>query len=230
MPITVLICDDHAVMREGLRLLLNGANDIEVIGEAANGRRAVGEAKRLLPKVVLLDLAMPQLNGLEALRQIAREVPDAKVVILSAYSDEQYVRQAVKAGAVGYLMKETAGADLLQAIRQAARGRAFFSPKLARGRLGNFQNRDASASAGATKLTIRQSEVLQLIAEGYTNKSIAGLLFLSKKTVEKHRQMLMDKLDIHDTASLTRYAIDHGIVKGRVRWSSTAGSARSQAV
>ena len=130
--ITVLLCDDHTVVRAGLRLLLEAAEDIEVVGEVENGRRVVSEAKRLLPDVVLLDLSMPLLNGMEAARQMAKEVPSAKVLILSAFSDDQYVQHAVEAGVAGYLMKETAGNDLLQAVREVAKGNAYFSPPVAR--------------------------------------------------------------------------------------------------
>jgi DNA-binding NarL/FixJ family response regulator len=220
--ITVLVCDDHAVMREGLKLLLNGAKGIQVVGEAADGRRAVEEAKRLLPDVVILDLSMPLLNGLEAARQIAMEVPTAKVVMLSAYSDDPYVRKAVEVGAAGYLMKETAGEDLLQAIREVYKGNAFFSPQLGKNMLAQAHERKSeTAAARAKRLTSRQTEILQLIAEGHTNKSMAALLFVSIKTVEKHRQMLMDKLNIHETASLTRYAADNGIIRCSVQITST---------
>jgi len=214
--ITVLLCDDHTVVREGLRLLLQLENDIEVVGEAANGHRALGEAKRLLPDVVLLDIAMPLLNGLEAARQLAKEVPSARVLILSAYSDDAYIAHAIEAGAAGYLTKETVGNDLLRAIRELAKGNAFFSPPVAKRLLKqcrrNFLDGGA-VSATTPVLTSRQTEVLQLIAEGYAGKEIAGLLSISIKTVEKHRQDLMDTLGIHNVASLTRYALANGLVE-----------------
>jgi DNA-binding NarL/FixJ family response regulator len=214
--ITVLLCDDHTMVRSGLRLLLEAGEDIEVVGEVENGRQVVPETKRLLPDVVLLDLSMPVLNGVEAARQIAKEAPSAKVLILSAYSDEQHVQHAVEAGVVGYLMKETAGNDLLQAVRDVARGNAFFSPPVARRLLK--RSREMFLNGGpvrtkATTLTSRQTEILQLIAEGYANKQIGGLLSLSIKTVEKHRQELMNKLNIHNIATLTRYAVSMGIVE-----------------
>jgi len=212
--ITVLLSDDHTVVREGLRLLLETEPDIQVVGEAANGRRAVGETKRLKPDVILMDLAMPLLNGLEAARQIAKEVPAAKVLILSAYSDDQYLEHAIKAGAAGYLMKETVGEDLLRGIREVAKGNAFFSPPIARRLSKQRQNPDLrSKSTAAPGLTRRQAEVLQLVAEGYSTRKIAGLLSLSIKTVEKHRQAVMDKLDIHELATLTRYAVSSGVVQ-----------------
>jgi DNA-binding NarL/FixJ family response regulator len=214
--ITVLLSDDHTVVREGLRLLLEKESDIEVVGEAANGRQSVKEAKRLKPNVVLQDLAMPLLNGLEAARQIAKEVPSTRVLILSAYNDDAYIEHAIKAGAAGYLMKETVGDDLLRAIREIAKGNAFFSPPVARRLLKQWQEKfpDGSAvSTTAAKLTSRQTEILQLIAEGYATKQIADLLFLSVKTVEKHRQDLMNTLNIHNIASLTRYAVSSGVVE-----------------
>ena len=214
--ITVLLCDDHTVVRAGLRLLLETADDIEVVGEVENGRRVVPETKRLLPDVVLLDLSMPLLNGMEAARQIAREVPAAKVLILSAFSDDQYVQHAVEAGVAGYLMKETAGNDLLQAVREVARGNAYFSPPVARRLLKRSQEMFLNGGpirTKATTLTSRQTEILQLIAEGHANKQISAVLTISIKTVEKHRQELMNKLDIHNIASLTRYAVSVGVVE-----------------
>ena len=214
--ITVLLCDDHTVLREGLRLLLQTEADIQVVGEAANGQESVREAKRLRPDVVVQDLAMPLLNGLGAARQIADEVPSAKVLILSAYSDDQYIEHAIEAGAAGYLMKETAGDDLLRAIREIAKGNAFFSPPVARRLLKQWQEKLLNGSpvrTMATTLTSRQMEILQLIAEGYATKQIAGLLTLSIKTVEKHRQDLMDTLNIHNIAALTRYAVSIGVVE-----------------
>lgn len=214
--ITVLLCDDHTVVRKGLRLLLDAEADIQVVGEAANGQQSVRETKRLKPDVVLQDLAMPLLNGLEATRQIVKEVPSAKVLILSAYSDDGYIEHAVEAGAAGYLMKETAGDDLLRAIREVASGNAFFSPPVAKRLLKQWQDRFPNGSptkTKTTKLTSRQTEILQLIAEGYATKQIASLLSLSIKTVEKHRQDLMNTLNIHNIASLTRYAVSSGVVE-----------------
>jgi len=213
--ITVLLADDHTVVRQGLRALLEAENDMTVVGEAENGRQAVQMAKRLQPEVVVMDIAMPSLNGLEATRQISRESPKSKVLILSSYSDDEYVQQLTDAGASGYLVKQTAAQDLVGAIREAKKGNAFFSPAISKRLLEHFR-----ATIGrppgekkAPKLTPRELEVLQLIAEGYANKQIAGELFISIKTVEKHRQQLMHKLDIHDVAGLTRYAIAKGIIE-----------------
>ena len=215
MKITVLLADDHTVVRQGLRALLEAENDMTVVGEAENGRQAVQMAKRLQPEVVVMDIAMPSLNGLEATRQISRESPKSKVLILSSYSDDEYVQQLTDAGASGYLVKQTAAQDLVGAIREAKKGNAFFSPAISKRLLEHFR-----ATIGrppgekkAPKLTPRELEVLQLIAEGYANKQIAGELFISIKTVEKHRQQLMHKLDIHDVAGLTRYAIAKGIIE-----------------
>lgn len=211
--ITVLLCDDHAMVRTGLRLLLKTAPDIEVIGEAGNGHQSVRETRRLLPDVVLMDLSMPLLNGVEAARQIVKEFPLAKVLILSAYHDDQYVQHAVKAGAVGYLVKETAGNDLLRAIHEIAAGNAFFSPSIAKRLLKQPQEDFLNnLIKKVVKLSSRQMEILQLIAEGYSTKQMGGLLCLSAKTVEKHRQGLMTRLDIHNVANLTRYAVSNGVV------------------
>lgn len=213
--IRLLLVDDHAVVRAGLRALLETAGDIQVIGEAENGQQAVLEARRLQPDVVLLDLAMPLLNGVEAARRIAHEVPTARVLILSSYSDGQHVRQAVEAGAVGYLMKQAGGDDLLEAVRAACDEGSFFSPPVLRhllkqgekGRTGGPHDTTRTA-----KLSSRQAEVLQLIAESYGTKQIASLLSLSEKTVEKHRQSLMDKLNLRKIAALTRYAVSSGVI------------------
>jgi len=214
--ITVLLSDDHTIVREGLRLLLEKEIDMHVVGEAADGYQSVKEAKRLRPDVVIQDLAMPRLNGLEAARQIAKEAPSAKVLILSAYTDDSYIEHAIEAGAAGYLMKETVGDDLLRAIREVASGNAFFSPPVAKRMLKQWQGKSPNgdmAKTKATMLTSRQTEVLQLIAEGHATKQIAGMLTLSIKTVEKHRQDLMNILNIHNIASLTRYAVSSGVVE-----------------
>jgi len=213
--ITVLVSDDHAVIRQGLRLLLEAAEDIAVVGEAENGHDAVRKAISLRPEVVLLDLAMPLLNGVEAARQIAVEVPLAKVLILSAYTHHHYVQDAIDAGVAGYLMKEAAANELLDAVREIADGNAFFSPPVAKHFLNNWPGRKGNGGPAGKKtaaLTHREAEVLQLIAESYSTKQIGVVLELSVKTVEKHRQTLMDKLNLHKIPQLTRYAISEGIV------------------
>lgn len=213
IPITVLVSDDHPIVRRGLRVLLGTTEDIQVIGEAENGHQSVAETQRLRPNVVILDLAMPLLNGVEATRQIMRAVPSARVLILSSYSDREHVRKAIEAGAAGYVMKEAAAKELIWAVREVHAGSAFFSPLISTGLLAHWRQRDArTAGTNAVTLTMRQMEILQLIAEGYANKQMAALLLLSPKTVEKHRQTLMDRLDIHGPADLTRYAVSTGAV------------------
>jgi DNA-binding NarL/FixJ family response regulator len=213
--IAVLLVDDHAVVRQGLRALLEAEGDIAVVGEAKNGREAVVLTKKNLPDVVLMDLAMPGLNGLEATRQIVRNFPPAKVLVLTSYGDDDYVSQLLEAGACGYLVKQTAAADLLKAIRDVHDGSTFFSPSVAK-RLRQQDHESFIAgqpSAKTGKLTSREAEVLQLVAEGFANKQIAAELSISIKTVEKHRQQAMNKLNIHDIAGLTRYAISKGWVE-----------------
>lgn len=213
--ITVLLVDDHTVVRQGLRALLNTEEDMEVVGEAENGRQAVMLAKKVSPDVVVMDVAMPLMNGLEATRQILRNNPPPKVLVLTSYGDDECVAQLMQAGASGYLIKQTAANDLLKAIREVQRGNAFFSPNIAK-RLRDqcrvaFTTGQSARKSG--ELTSRESEVLQLIAEGFSNKQIAAELAISIKTVEKHRQQVMNKLNIHDIAGLTRYAISKGMVE-----------------
>ncbi len=216
--IAVLLVDDHTVVRQGLRALLSSEEDIEVVGEAENGRQAVVLARKTPPDVVVMDVAMPLLNGLEATKQILKLVPTAKVLVLTSYGDDECVQQLMQAGAVGYLIKQTAANDLLKAIREVHRGNAYFSPTIAK-RLRD-QCREAFTSGQSSRrpgeLTSREAEVLQLIAEGFSNKQIAAELCISIKTVEKHRQQVMNKLNIHDVAGLTRYAISKGMVERNV--------------
>jgi DNA-binding NarL/FixJ family response regulator len=213
--ITVLLADDHMVVRQGIKALIQAENDIEVVGEAETGRQAVELVEKLKPEVVVMDIAMPFLNGLEATRQILKKGANVKILVLSSYSDDDYVRELMEAGASGYLIKQTAANELLKAIREAHRGNAYFSPIIAK-RLRD-QCREGYGRGETTKkvgasLTSRELEVLQLIAEGHANKQIAAELCISIKTVEKHRQQAMDKLNIHDIAGLTRYAINKGII------------------
>ena len=218
--ISILLAEDHAIVRQGLSTLLKAAGDFAIVGEAQNGREAVDLTARLRPDVILMDIAMPVLNGLEATRQILTANPAAKVIILSAHSDDEYVERMVAAGAAGFLEKQTSAEILAQAIREVAKGKSFFSPtiakRLAAGK-GRALGRDGLPKPGSALLTSREAEVLQLIAEGSANKHVADALGISIKTVEKHRQRVMDKLNIHETAGLTRYAIAHGICESSVQ-------------
>ena len=224
--IKVLLADDHTLVRQGLHTLLAIEPDILVIAEADTGRKAVQLAKAQLPDVVIMDIAMPLMNGLEATRQIVRDVPKARVLLLSSYNDEEYVHQLTEAGAAGYLLKQTAANELITAIREVHRGNAYFSPAISRRLLDHCRLVSQNGSTVRSKndtLTSRESEVLQLIAEGLANKQIAAELCISIKTVEKHRQQVMNKLVIHDVAGLTRFALANGIVEnaGGVRLGET---------
>ena len=213
--INVLLADDHTVVRQGLRALLEIEPDITIMGEADTGRQAVQLARSLQPDVVVMDIAMPLLNGLESTRQIIKQVPSSRVLILSSYSDDEYVHQSTEAGAAGYLLKQSAAKDLVKAIRELHKGKSCFSPAISK-RLMEQYRQTLNGGVLVTKrigvLTSREQEVLQLIAEGKLNKQIAAELGLSIKTIEKHRQALMNKLGIHDIAGLTRYAVAKGIV------------------
>jgi DNA-binding NarL/FixJ family response regulator len=211
---TIILADDHTIVRQGLRTLLEAERDMKVVGEAETGRQAVQLTKKLQPDVVIMDIAMPVLNGIQAARQIRKLNTSTKVLILSMYRDDEYVRQAIQAGVAGYLIKQTAANELLTAIREVKKGHAFFSPLISK--LLIDQYREAFEKPRAKReniLTPRELEVLQLIAEGRSNKQIAGELSISVKTVEKHRQQIMQKLSIHDVAGLTRYAITKGIIE-----------------
>jgi len=217
--ITVLLADDHMIVREGLRALLKVEGDIEVVGEARTGRQVVQLTRRLRPGVVVMDIAMPLLNGLEATQRILKVVPATRVLILSAHGDDGYIRQVVMLGAAGYLVKQTSADLLSRAIREVHKGNTFFSPSIAKRLHGlSLSSPDRCRSLKKkSALTSRELEVLQLIAEGKANKQIARGLGISIKTVEKHRQHLMRKLDLHDTAGLTRYAIAAGIIESSVQ-------------
>jgi len=218
--ITVLLAEDHAIVRQGLSALLKADGHFAMVGEARNGREAVELAKSLHPDVILMDIAMPVLNGLEATKQILTANPAAKVIILSAHSDDEYINRMTEAGVAGFLEKQSSAEILTKAIQEVALGKKFYSPSIAK-RLHDHQrkprDRDGMLKANAARLTTREAEVLQLVAEGSANKQIAAGLDISIKTVEKHRQHLMDKLNIHDTAGLTRYAISAGVIESSVQ-------------
>jgi len=219
--ISVLLADDHHIVREGFRSLLKADKNIEVVGEADTGRIAVEMTKQLRPDIVVMDIAMPLLNGMEATRQILDAAPNTKVLILSAYSRDDYVDRVISAGASGYLLKQSSVALLGKAILVLAKGEVYFDPAIV-GCLGAVQspskNTDVQGKPKSKKsLSSREEEILQLIAEGASNKQIASILNLSIKTVEKHRQRLMNKLKIHNTAGLTRYALTNGVIEDGVR-------------
>ena len=216
--IRVLLADDHELVREGLRLLLSIEGDIEIVGEASQGREAVTLAKTLRPAVVVIDLSMPILNGFEATRQIRRELPSTAVIVLSAHDDDDYVDRAIEVGAAGYVLKHNSSDVLAKAIREVSKGRLSFSERIVRRLLERREKALSDGRIGPRQLTSREVEVLQLIAEGKANKQAAAELGISVKTIEKHRQALKTKLDIHDTAGLTRYALAVGIIDGGVRF------------
>ena len=218
--ITVLLAEDHGIVREGFRKMLELEADLEIVGEAQDGRKATVLARKLRPDVILMDIAMPLLNGLEATRQVPKDLPRTRVLILSAHSDDAYVQNAIASGAAGFLLKQTSANDVCKAIREVSAGKAFFSPAIA-GRFNPLQkvlhNHLGQPNRQMAELTSREREVLQLIAEGKANKETAAELGIGIKTVEKHRGHLMEKLRIHDTAGLTRYAIGAGIIESSVQ-------------
>lgn len=211
----ILIGDDHTLMRHGVRKIIEERADWEVVAEASNGREAVNEAVAHSPDVVLLDVGMPQLNGIEATRQIVKRLPHARVLILSMHSDEAYVSQSMRAGAAGYLLKDSAGEDLVRAIAAVAAGKSFFSPAVARIMADDYLQRlaDRGIMDRYDLLSEREREVFQLIAEGNSNKEIAALLSLSPATIETHRAHILQKLDVHNTADLVLYAVRRGVIK-----------------
>lgn len=217
--ITVLLADDHVIVREGLRTLLESQDDFEVVAEASTGREAIDLAQTLQPTVILMDIAMPILNGFEATRQIRLLSPRSKVLVLSAHGDDEYVEHLLSVGVSGYLIKQSSGQILLHAIREVAAGRAFFSAsiKMRREHRQRVAREHGEKTQGSPPLTPREAEVLQMVAEGAANKQIAAVLGISVKTVEKHRQRLMDKLNIHETAGLTRHAIATGVIEHSVQ-------------
>lgn len=213
--IRVLLVDDHTIVRKGLRSLLDGESSVVVVGEAENGREAIEKVQQWLPDVVLMDITMPVLNGLEATRQIRKMFPQVKVLVLTVHASEEYILQILRAGASGYLVKHAAVPELISAIQAVHRDESYLSPAVSRivideysrqaGIIGPIDNLD--------RLTDREREILQLVSEGNSNRAIAALLHISVKTVEVHRANLMDKLDIHTTAELTKFAIRKGIIR-----------------
>ena len=226
--VTVLIAEDHTVVRQGLRLLIEGEGDIEVVGEAKTGREAIRMTGELRPEIVVMDVAMPLLNGIEATRQILKAFPSTKVLILSAHSDAEYVERAVKEGARGYVVKQASSEVVVKAIRELHQGKTFFTASIARHLNEDYQKAPEGIGLRkkhSTQLTLREVELLQMLSEGHGNRLMASELGISIKTVEKHRQHLMEKLHIHDIAGLTRFAIAAGIIESSVQTTITHGTA-----
>ena len=212
--IRILLAEDHTIVRQGLRSILDGREGIEVVGEAKDGREAVEKVQQLQPDIVLMDLSMPLLSGLEATRQIKSQYPQIKVLVLTMHADEEYIFQILQAGASGYLLKQAAVGELVAAIQVVYEGNSYLSPAISRKIVDEYvrQTREQGKVDPYDQLTDREREVLHLIAEGYSTQEIAGLLFISPKTVRGHRSSLTEKLDLHSNAELTRYAIRKGIV------------------
>ena len=210
----IVLADDHTLVRQGLRKLLEAHAGWEVVGEASDGHEAVRQVLALKPDLVILDLAMPRLNGIDATQQIVRRLPSVRVLVLSMHADEVYVTRALKAGAHGYLVKESADTDLFRAVTALMQKKAFFSPAVSRVMLDDYVRQ--LAERGITDrfdtLSEREREVFQLIAEGHTNKEIAELLHLSPSTVETHRARIMEKLDVHSAADIVLYAVRRGVI------------------
>jgi two-component system, NarL family, response regulator NreC len=210
----LLLGDDHTLMRQGLRKILEERREWEVVAEVGDGREAIKKAVALKPDVAILDIGMPLLNGIDATQQIVRKVPETRVLVLSMHSDEGYVTRALQAGATGYMLKDSAGKDLLKGVESVANGQAFFSPAIARLMLDDYVRRVAGSGVADRYETLseREREIFQLIAEARTNKEVAELLEISPATVETHRARILQKLDIHNTAELVLYAVRRGVI------------------
>jgi len=213
MSITVLLADDHAVLRDGLRLLLEAHPDIKVVADVANGRDAVSKATQLSPDVVIMDIAMPELNGIEATRQIREFCPSAQIIILSIFSTSEHIFQALQAGACGYLLKESAGIEVVNAVRAVHSGQRYLSQKISDRVVDDYitQRKAVEAKSPLAHLSQREREILQLVVEGKSSTEIAEVLYLSSKTIDTYRTRLMKKLDISDIPSLVKFAIQHGL-------------------
>lgn len=214
--IHVLLADDHTILRAGLKMMLNIQPDIAVVGEASDGRQAITEAQRLQPDVILMDISMPELNGIEATRQVKRLLPETRVLVLTMHENEEYLFQVLRAGASGYILKEAADTELISAIRAVFAGRFYLSSSAQSLMIGDYLARVRSGEEhdSYSGLTEREREILKLVAEGYTNNQIAERLFISPKTVDTHRTHVMDKLNLHSRAELVKYAMRRGLLEG----------------
>lgn len=212
--IRILVADDHTIVREGIRLLLEAQPDMEVVGDAADGEQAVSAVRQLQPDVVLIDIAMPKLNGLEATRAIKREFPQVQVIALTMYESDEYFFQVLNAGASGYVLKKAASADLLGAVRAVHAGDVFLYPSVARRLVSDYMTRVKSGEEQSSfdRLTQREREVLRLVAEGHTNQEIADKLVISASTVQTHRTRIMQRLNLHNRAELIQYAVRKGLL------------------
>jgi DNA-binding NarL/FixJ family response regulator len=213
MPIKVFLADDHTVIRDGLRFMLEAQGDITVVGDAADGRQAVNQVQKLKPDVVIMDIAMPELNGIEATQQIRHTCPSTQVVILSVYSNAEHIFRALQAGARGYVLKESAGKEVVSAVRAVRVGRRYLSRKIAETMIDDYvhQRESTEAKSPLERLSPREREVLQLVVEGKSSKEIANIIHLSPKSVETYRSRLMQKLNVNDLPGLVKFAIQHGI-------------------
>ena len=211
MPVTILLADDHAVVRDGLRALIDDGHDLKVVGVAGNGREAVLEAQRLRPDIVIMDIAMPELDGVEATRRIREKCPDTRVLMLSMYLSAEHIYRALQAGAQGYVLKESAGDEVVEAIRALRAGKRYLSHRITETVIDDYL-REGTSLSPLDSLSLRERDVLQLVVEGKTNVAIAQALSLSPKTVETYRARIMKKLKVHDTVELVKFAMRHGLV------------------
>ena len=213
--IRILLADDHTILRAGLRMMLNAQPDMDVVGEAQDGRHAISETQRLQPDVVLMDVTMPDMNGIEATREIKKLLPETKILVLTMHENDEYVFQALRAGASGYMLKEAADTDLISALRVIQSGQFYLSPMAQSVMVGDYLQRVRTGEEkdSYSSLTEREREILKLVAEGYTNNQIAEQLIISPKTVDTHRTHVMDKLNLHSRAELVKYAMRRGLLE-----------------